>query len=134
MIVIPIRARSTAWKNTVAFGPPVVSFAAEAWREYVPIRMADMICIQEHLPSGAAAVLINQTHTNRDLILLITAAEMRWLDAIDGNRKIGEIVERSSSASSKPAQLQPARTFFEQLWRYDQVGFDASACTAAKPG
>jgi hypothetical protein len=66
----------------------VVSFAAEAWREYVPIRMADMICVQEHLPSGAAAVLINQTHTNRDLILPITAAEKRWLDGSMGTAKL----------------------------------------------
>ena len=37
-----------------------VSFAGDAWRGYVPIRMPDTICVEEKLPPGAAAVLINR--------------------------------------------------------------------------
>ena len=33
----------------------------------MPIRLPDTICVQERLPPGAAGVLINQTHTYRDL-------------------------------------------------------------------
>jgi hypothetical protein len=43
-------------------------------------------------------------------------------DAIDGRRAIGEIVERASGDGGGAL----ARSFFEKLWRYDQVSFDAS--------
>jgi len=94
--------------------------------------MAATICVQERLPPGAAGVLINQTHIDRDLILPIHADEKRWLDAMDGVRSIGEIVERTPQVSLKNSRSGAVRSFFEQLWRYDQVVFDASACTAAK--
>jgi hypothetical protein len=81
--------------------------------------MPDTICIQERLPAGAAAVLINQTHTYRDLVLPINAAEKRWFDGIDGNRTIAEIAGK---------HLELARGFFERLWWYDQVVFDRSQC------
>ena len=88
--------------------------------------MSDTICVQERLPPGAAAVLINQAHTYRDLFMPITAAEKRWFDAIDGTRRIGEIVERTMPSSPKTSTLDVARAFFERLWWYDQVVFDAS--------
>jgi len=46
------------------------------------------------------------------------------LDAIDGNRFIVDIVEDSLSASQRTPQIEMARTFFERLWRYDQVVFN----------
>jgi len=78
-----------------------VRFAGEAWLHYVPIRMSGTICVQERLPPGAAAVLINQNHTYTDLYLPIDAMEKRWLDAIDGNRRIGDLVERMSPSLPK---------------------------------
>jgi SAM-dependent methyltransferase len=95
-------------------GAQVVSFAGDAWLRYVPIRMPDTIAVQERLPAGAAAVLINRAHTYRDLILPIDATEKRLFDAIDGKRSIGDIAGSG------------ARAFFERLWWYDQVVFDAS--------
>ena len=103
-----------------------VNFGGDAWPGYVPIRMTDTICVQERLPPGAAGVLINQTHTYRDLFMPINATEKRWFDAIDGTRQIGEIVERTLPSSQKQSQLDMARSFFERLWWYDQVVFDAS--------
>jgi SAM-dependent methyltransferase len=107
-------------------GPHQVNFAADAWLDYVPIRMPDTICVQERLPPGATAVLINQTHTYTDLFLLIGPTEKRFFDAIDGKRSIAEIVERTLSASHPTANLDTARAFFERLWWHDQVVFDAS--------
>ena len=101
-----------------------ISFAGDGWPDYIPIRMADTVCIQERLPPGAAAVLINQTHTYRDLVLSISSTELRWLEAIDGNRSIGEIVERTIPPSKK--NLDRARGFFECLWWYDQVVFETT--------
>jgi SAM-dependent methyltransferase len=102
-----------------------IHFSGDAWLGYVPLRMPDTLTIQERLPAGAAGVLINQTHTYRDLFLPISAAEKRLLDAIDGHRTIRGIVESTKASSGDPA-LELARGFFEQLWWQDQVVFDAS--------
>jgi SAM-dependent methyltransferase len=103
-----------------------VGFSGEAWPDYVPIRMPDTICVQERLPPGAAAVLINQTHTCKDLFMFINAAEKGWFDAIDGTCRIGDILEKKQPASQISTQLDMARNFFERLWWYDQVVFNAS--------
>jgi len=105
---------------------PDVSFAGDVWLDYVPVRMSDTICVQERLPPGAAGVLINQTHTYRDLFLPIGTREKLLLDAIDGIRNIGGIVERAPSSSHRRTNLDIARAFFEKLWWHDQVVFDAS--------
>ena len=98
---------------------PRVSFEGDAWQRYVPIRMPETICVEERLPPGAAAVLINRSHTCRDLVMALDAAEKRLFDAIDGKRCIGAIAEHGA-----------ARTFFERLWWYDQVVFDTSSPAA----
>jgi SAM-dependent methyltransferase len=103
-----------------------ISFAGDAWLDYVPIRMPDTICVQDRLPPGAAAVLINQTHTYTDLFLPIGSREKGLFDTIDGDRSIREIVEQMLSFSDQPVNLDIARTFFERLWWHDQVVFDAS--------
>jgi hypothetical protein len=105
--------------------PQTIDFGGDAWPGYVPIRMADTICVQERLPAGAAAVLINQTHTYTDLFMPIDATEKRMLDAIDGKGSVGEIAKRTVPFSRKES-LELARAFFERLWWYDQVVFDSS--------
>jgi hypothetical protein len=102
----------------------IVDFAGDAWLGYVPIRMSDTICVQERLPPGAAAVLINQTHTDKDLFMPIDSAEKCLFDAIDGSRCIGEMAPTTS-------RRDLARSFFERLWQYDQVVFDASRSAAS---
>jgi SAM-dependent methyltransferase len=104
---------------------PSITFAGDAWLRYVPIRMSETICIQERLPPGAAAVLINRTHTYRDLILPISATEKRWFDGVDGNRTIAGLLE-TTPASAKGQLHTEARAFFERLWWHDQVVFDSS--------
>jgi SAM-dependent methyltransferase len=105
-----------------------VSFAGDAWLAYVPVRMSETICIQERLPPGAAAVLVNRTHTYKDLFLPISPREKLWLDAIDGVRKIREILGTPlPSASRRTTNIDSARSFFEELWWHDQVVFDTSS-------
>jgi SAM-dependent methyltransferase len=96
-----------------------VDFDGDAWHDYVPIRLPDTICVQERLPLGAAAVLINRRHTYTDIYLPIDRQEKRLLDAIDGQRTIREIAQNHGT-------LEGSRIFLERLWRYDQVVFDAS--------
>lgn len=103
-----------------------VCFSGDDWPAYVPIKMSDTICVEERLPKGAAGVLINPTHTYRDLYMPIDSTEKLLFDAIDGNRSIGDIVERTLPSSGKKSQPGMARAFFEKLWCYDQVVFDTS--------
>jgi SAM-dependent methyltransferase len=119
-----------AYRNDGAGSQQQVSFAGDAWLSYVPIRMSDTICVQDRLPPGSAAVLINQTHTYRDLFLPIGSTEKRLFAAIDGVHKIAEIAERTRSSSPRTSNLDLARAFFERLWWHDQVVFDASRQSA----
>ena len=101
-----------------------VRFDDERWQNYVPIRLPRTLCIEERLPPGAAAVLINQSHTYTDLVLPIDEAQKRLFEAIDGKGTIAEIFSSVGERGEQSNEL--ARTFFQQLWRYDQVVFDAS--------
>ena len=102
-----------------------VNFNGDRWLGYVPIRVPDTICIQEKLPPGAAAALINPNHTYADIYLPIDAQQKKLFDAIDGKRSIGEI-------ASQDALRGAARVLFEGLWWYDQIVFDASRCRARR--
>ena len=96
-----------------------VNFCDETWLGYTPIRLPDTLAVRERLPSGAVAVLINRNHTYGDLYLPIDARQERLLAAIDGECTIGEICRDQGD-------LRLARTFFQQLWRWDQVVFNTS--------
>jgi SAM-dependent methyltransferase len=98
---------------------PGISFDGDAWPRYVPIRMSETICVEERLPPGAAAVLINRGHTFTDLYLPIDARQKRLYDAIDGERTLGEI-------ALTLGDLETTRALFERLWRYDQIVLDTS--------
>ena len=109
-------------KDRPAQGAPV-DFDGAAWLGYTPIRLPDTLAVQDRLPPGAAAVLINRNHTYTDLYLPIDARQKRLLDAIDGERTIAEICREQGDRSL-------ARAFFQQLWRWDQVVFDTSRVSA----
>jgi SAM-dependent methyltransferase len=94
-----------------------IGFTGDGWRDYVPLRRPDTIAVMERLSPGVAAVLINRSHTYRDIYLPIDAREKRMFDAIDGRRTIDALAGED---------LETARTLFERLYRHDQVAFDAS--------
>jgi SAM-dependent methyltransferase len=127
-----VRHSMVAYRDDNPGSAQLISFAGDAWLRYVPLRMPDTICVQERLPPGTAGVLINQTHAYRDLFIPIDSTEKRLFDAIDGNCSIGDIVERTLPSAQTKSQLDMARTFFEKLWWYDQVVFDASRCPARR--
>lgn len=110
-------------RDDYAADPRQIGFSGNAWLAYVPIRMPDTICVQEKLPPGAAAVLINRSHTCTDLYLPIAAAEKRLFDAIDGESSIGTVMEKTLPTSKGKEQLDFARTLFERLWWHDQIVF-----------
>jgi SAM-dependent methyltransferase len=98
-----------------------IRFDDERWLRYVPVRLPWTQLVQERLPAGAAAVLLNKSHPYHDLILVLSAQDKRLFDGIDGHRSIAEIAGRALGA-----ERDRARTLFEKLWWYDQVVFDAS--------
>jgi len=100
--------------------PQPIRFTGEGWRRYVPIRVPWSACVRDRVPPGAAAVLLNRAHRHPDLVLPVRAAQMRLLDEMDGRRTLGQIAEGSNDETRSLG-------FFEQLWRYDQIVFDASA-------
>jgi hypothetical protein len=96
-----------------------VRFENDIWLDYVPIRLPETITVEEKLPPNAAAVLINRAHTHTDIYISITTLQKKIVDRIDGARTIREIVDKDASQAD-------ARELFQQLWRHDQVVFDAS--------
>ena len=116
-----------AYRDDWPDGRRPITFVGDSWRDYIPIALPWTVCVRERLPPGAVAVLINQSHTFTDLILTVDSFEDRLLGAIDGKRTIGEILRFASPGDDgKPR----ARSFFERLWQYDQIVFDASRAAA----
>jgi SAM-dependent methyltransferase len=100
-----------------------ISFAGDRWRDYVPIALPWTVCVRERLPPGSVAVLINRSHKFTDLICTVDSFEDRLLGAIDGNRTLAEILQFAAKDGDGNRR---ALRFFERLWHYDQVVFDAS--------
>jgi SAM-dependent methyltransferase len=107
-----------------------IHFTGEQWRDYVPIRLPWTLCIRERVPAGSVAVLLNPAHNHRDLVLPVNWAQDHLFGQIDGQRTLGEIVTACGTSKGARRALQ----FFEQLWRYDQIVFDASRTVAAIEG
>lgn len=109
-----------AYRNDIDADRLKISFDDESCLRYVPIRVPWTICVQERLPPGAAGVLLNQTHLFPDLFVLIDPQQKEIYDAIDGRRRIIEIIATVTGSGPR------VRDLFEQLWLYDQVVFDTS--------
>ena len=123
-----VRHNLIVYRDDCPSSGDVPRFDSDEWLAYVPIRLLGTINVQKRLPPGAVAVLINQGHSDPDLVLAVDASEMRLVEAINGRRTIDEIIHRISR--SDPSNLQPlqdrARSLFERLWWYDQVVFDTT--------
>ena len=83
--------------------------------------------MRDRLPHGSVAVLLNPAHKHTDLVLPINSLQDHLLEQIDGKRTLGEIAQSNGPTDS----ALRTRSFFQQLWRYDQVVFDASPDLAA---
>jgi SAM-dependent methyltransferase len=111
-----------AYRDDRAGDSQPIAFVGERWREYIPIRLPWTVCVRERVPPGSVAVLINKAHTFTDLILTVNSVEDRLLGAIDGKRTLAEILQFVGEVCDE----RRAVCFFERLWQYDQVVFDAS--------
>jgi hypothetical protein len=116
-----------AYRNDRLEPSQPIAFTGDDWRDYIPIALPWTVCVRERLPPGSVAVLINRSHTFTDLICPIDAFEDRLLGAIDGKRTVGEILQLAARGGEGGPR---AASFFERLWRYDQIVFDASRAAA----
>ena len=104
-----------------------IDFSGDRWRDYIPIALPWTVCVRERLPPGSVAVLISRAHKFTDLVCTIDSFEDRLLGAIDGNRTLTEILQFTAQDDGSNRR---ALGFFERLWQYDQVVFDASRAAA----
>jgi len=112
-----------AYRDDRDGGSQPITFDGDRWRDYVPIALPWTVCVRERLPPGSVAVLINRAHTFNDLVFTADAFEDRLLGAIDGKRTLGEVLRGAAvDAGGDPRALR----FFERLWQYDEIVFDAS--------
>src|SRR5262249_36223472 len=109
-----------AYRDDRAAENQPIRFTGEQWRYYVPIRLPWTVCVRDRVPPGALAVLLSPAHKHTDLILAIDGATYRLFNEIDGGKTLGEIARSSGTEEVR------VREFFERLWQYDQIVFDAS--------
>jgi hypothetical protein len=97
-----------------------IRFDGDDWLNYIPIRLPDTICIEENLPTGSAAVMISQNHSDSDIYFSINSDEKQLYNAVDGEHSIAMLLKK------RTINHDLARSLFERLWWYDQMVFITS--------
>jgi len=101
-----------AFADAESAGP--LDFSSSAVDSWIPLATPTVTVIEERLPPGAAAALLNRAHTMTDLVMFVDRRQLELFRRIDGERRIGELGA-------------DADRFVERLWRHDLVVVDASA-------
>jgi len=109
-----------AYRDDRAEANQPIRFTGEEWRGYVPIRLPWTARVRDRIPNGSLAVLLNPAHKHSDLVLPVDSTEVQLFERIDGKRTLGEIAQECGNTA------RHAPEFFQQLWHYDQIVFDAS--------
>lgn len=113
-----VRHTAIVYRDDAPVDLGAIDFGGEAWLDYRPLRLPGTVCVQEQLPPGTAGVLINRRHADRDLYLPVDVAGRQVHAAIDGATRVRDLLSRHAPGDGV--------RFFEQLWRYDQIVFDAT--------
>lgn len=92
---------------------PAASFDDGRWRGHIALKSHTAISVEEHLPPGAAAALLNRAHVFRDLVMFVDEAEKATFDAVDGERTMGDL-------AAEPG-------FLRRLYDHDLIVIDASS-------
>lgn len=87
------------------------SGAGPGWAAVIPMLAPTVVIVDERLPPGVAGAVINQAHAERDIVLFVDETQRAVIDAIDGQRPMGDIV------GATPELL-------ELLWRHDTIVTD----------
>ncbi len=109
--------RGTIDRHTVIVGPAdePPRGVADVEPSAVPLVDPAALAVDDtaRLPPGAAAALLNRSHTTPDIVLFVDAQELTWFRSIDGERSVGE------------HGIDPA--FVDRLCRHDLVVLDTTA-------
>lgn len=97
-------------RDETSGGPDFRSSTVDRW---IPIQLPTAVAVEDRLPPGAAAALINRAHSDTDLVLFADTRQYDIFRAIDGQRSVGDLGADAAS-------------FVERLWRHDLVAIDAS--------
>jgi hypothetical protein len=106
-----VRHSLIAYRADTEWSPSL--FAGRDSQTFIPHRVATAAVIEDKLPAGVAAALLNRAHIYPDLVFFANADERTLFELIDGHRTIAEIGGDSS--------------FFERLWWHDLIVIDASS-------
>jgi SAM-dependent methyltransferase len=94
-----------------------VDFEHDDVARWIPITAPTAIAVEERLPLGAAAALLNRAHVDTDLVMFVDQDELGMFRAIDGQRTVGELGG-------------DAIAFVRRLWRHDLVVLDTTGAEA----
>ena len=114
-----LRHSAVVYHHGYASKAQTINFDGTDWLDYIPLRLNNTISVEERLPPTAAAVLINQGHTQTDIYLPVTLDQKKLVEAIDGSRRVRELIGQTRD-------VEAARILFRRLWCYDQVIFDTT--------
>lgn len=89
----------------------VVDFSGPGVESWVPVPVPTVVAVDERLPQGAAAALINRAHTDTDLVLFADDRTYAAFRSIDGARPTRELGAGATG-------------IVERLWRHDLVVLD----------
>jgi SAM-dependent methyltransferase len=110
---------AVVYRDDIGDDPQALSFDDDRWLDFVPLPMPGCVVIQQNLPPGAAAVVLNRAHTFTDLYVPMNEFEASVFARIDGQTSCRDIVEDASDA-------QTVADVMLKLWRSDQIVFDRS--------
>ncbi|MET3794262.1 class I SAM-dependent methyltransferase [Aquamicrobium terrae] len=114
-----VRHSAILYRDDEQTANQTINFAGESWLDYRPVRLPETVCVEEQLPPGAAGVLINRRHIDKDIYLPINSVEKQLVLAIDGVRSVRDLMKAYG-------HRQPLKMLFQRLWWYDQIVFDTS--------
>ena len=110
---------AVVYRDDAPGNPQALSLDDDKWLDFVPLLMPGCVVIQQNLPPGAVAVVINRAHTFTDLFVPLTEFEAFVYSRIDGQTPCRDIVEEATDAVSVGEVI-------EKLWRSDQIVLDRS--------
>lgn len=102
-----------AYRDDSPLPDPPIEWGTKNCNSYRPMVPSAVVVVEENLPPGMAAAIINRAHVDRDLVCFLTADELAVLSEIDGHTSLGSIPSATA-------------TLFERLWLQDLVMIDAS--------
>jgi hypothetical protein len=121
-----VRHSMVAYRDDSPGDAQLTSFAGDAWLGYVPLRIPHPICVEERLPRGGGCV------DQPDTCLRDRSCQSIQQRRGCSMRSMGVPRYHSGRSILTTKRPRPAATFFENLWWYDQVVFDAPQCHARR--